>query len=89
MPLPVSVALRLLKLPLRVTVKVADSLPVLEGVNTTVMLQLFPALRVPGPSGQLPPKAKSPELEPRIMMLPIVIAVASVFFNVAVMGALA
>jgi len=73
-----------------VTVNVALRLPNAEGVNVTVMLQLFPAPSVDGLSGQLTPNAKSAgAVPPAIAMLLMVIATDCVFLNVAVVGALA
>ena len=73
-----------------VTVKVAVRLPNAEGVNVTVMLQLFPAPSVLGLRGQFPAQAKSAgAVPPAIAMLLMVNATVCVFLNVAVAGALA
>lgn len=68
---------------LSVTVTVADRLPSGEGVNATVMVQLFPAASVEGVSGQVPPSVKSPAFGPLRAMLLIVSGVLCVFLSVA------
>ena len=73
-----------------VTVIVAVRLPNAEGVNVTVILQLFPAPSVAGLTGQFPAQAKSAgAVPPAIAMLLMVIATDCVFLNVAVAGVLA
>jgi hypothetical protein len=89
MPAPLNAKVIALPPPTRVTVIVAASLAKVEGVNVTVMLQLFPAPIVLELTGQVPPQAKSAALEPRIVMLERVIEVLRVFLTVAVFAALA
>lgn len=73
-----------------VTVNVAVRLPNAEGVNVTLMLQLFPAPSVLGLIGQFPPETKSVgAVPPPMAILLIVMARVCVFLNVAVAGALA
>lgn len=74
--------------PTRVTISVADSKAKVDGVNATVILQLFPAPSVLGLSGQFPPKAKSIAFEPLIVIRPIATATVWAFLNVTVFGAL-
>lgn len=67
----------------------AVRLPKAEGVNVTVMLQLFPAPSVAGLRGQFPAQAKSAgALPPAMAMLLMVIATDCVFLKVAVPGEL-
>lgn len=73
-----------------VTVIVAVRLPNAEGVNETLMLQLFPAPSVLGLRGQFPAQAKSAgAVPPAMAILLMVNATVCVFLNVAVAGALA
>jgi hypothetical protein len=73
-----------------VTVNVAVRLPKAEGVNVTLMLQLFPAPSVLGLRGQFPLQTKSAgAVPPPMAILLMVIATVWVFLNVAVAGALA
>lgn len=86
--MPASATVCGLVVALLVSIRVPVSLPKLEGVNVTVMLQLFPTPSVLGLSGQFPPETKTPELAPLTVMPLIVSGTDWVFLNVTVFGAL-
>jgi hypothetical protein len=88
MPVPLRLTVCGLPAALSVIDTLAVSLLVVDGVKVTLMVQLLPAARVLGLTGQVLVWAKSPEFVPVRLMLLIVKAAVPLLVRVTVLALL-